>query len=41
MAKHNRAPIGRRSEKDGDGLMRLLECDFEDLEQKIGDTATG
>lgn len=41
MAKENRSPIGQGNERDGDGLMKLLECDFDDLEQRFGDNATG
>jgi hypothetical protein len=39
MTKRTRSPVGQPTEKESDGLMKLLECDFEDLEMQIGDNA--
>jgi transcriptional regulatory protein LEU3 len=39
MAKRTRSPVGQPTERESDGLMKLLECDFEDLERQIGDKA--
>jgi transcriptional regulatory protein LEU3 len=41
MTKRTRFPVGQPLEKESDGLMKLLECDFEDLERQIGDKAGG
>jgi hypothetical protein len=38
MIKRTRSAVGQPTE-DSDGLMKLLECDFEDLERQIGDKA--
>jgi hypothetical protein len=39
MAKRKCSPTGQPIQKESDGLMRLLECDLEDLERRIGNEA--
>lgn len=41
MTKRTRSPTGQPMQKESDGLMRLLECDLEDLERCIGNEAGG
>lgn len=41
MARRSRSPTGSPIQKESDSLMRLLECDFEDLETRMGSDAEG
>ena len=41
MARDARPTDSRRREKEGDGLMRLFECELEEIEQKFGAQVTG
>lgn len=41
MTKRTCSPTGHPVQRESDGLMRLLECDLEDLERWIGKEAGG